>query len=79
MFIRWFNGYEQQQRYYIKSVEVKGEGDTVDYVALIVQRNHPLFKDVIANFEEEIAMFGELKKKVYTIRPPYSLRLSSNP
>ena len=28
LFMRWFNGYEQQQKYMIKSTDVRGEGVT---------------------------------------------------
>ena len=65
LFLRWFSGYEQQKKYAIKTSEVKGE--TVDgkpmreYVALIVQRNHPLFDSIVNRFDSEVAMFNELK------------------
>ena len=61
LFLRWFNGYEQRQHYYIKAVEVKGEDNTKDYVALIVQRTHPQFDEIVARFDSEIAMFNEFK------------------
>lgn len=65
LFLRWFNGYEQQKRYAIKSSEVKGEivnGKRIsEYVALIVQRSHPQLEEIIQHFDEEIAMFNEYK------------------
>lgn len=61
LFLRWFNGYEQRQRYYIKAVEVKGDDMRNDYVALIVQRTHPQFDEIVARFDSEIAMFNEFK------------------
>ena len=61
LFLRWFNGYEQRQHYYIKAVEVKGEDNTKDYVALIVQRTHPQFDEIVARFDSEVAMFNEFK------------------
>ena len=61
LFLRWFNGYEQRQRYYIKAVEVKGEDMTTDYVALIVRRSHPQFDSIISRFDSEIAIFNEFK------------------
>lgn len=61
LFLHWFNGYEQRQRYYIRAVEVKGDDGSTDYVALIMQRNHPQFDNVVARFEAEIAMFNEYK------------------
>lgn len=65
LFLRWFIGYEQQQRYVLKASEVNSvtpEGKpTKDYVALIVQRTHPQLNDIISRFDSEIAMFNELK------------------
>lgn len=60
LFLRWFNGYEQRQRYYIKAVDVQGEGQT-EYVALILQRSHPQFEEIVSRFNAEVAMFNELK------------------
>lgn len=55
------NGYEQQQRYYIKAVEVKGDDKRKDYVALIIQRTNPQLDEIIARFDSEIAMFNDFK------------------
>ena len=65
LFLRWFSSYEQQKRYAVRTSEVKG--DVVDskpiseYVALIVQRNHPDFDNIISCFDKEVAMFNEQK------------------
>ena len=65
LFLRWFSGYEQQQRYLFKAVNVKGvsaDGKPVhDYVALIVQRTHPQLDEIVKRFDSEIAMFNEYK------------------
>jgi hypothetical protein len=65
LFLRWFNGYEQQQRYVIKAYDVKStdaEGKpTKDYVALIIQRTNPQLDEIVARFDSEIAMFNEFK------------------
>ena len=61
LFLRWFNGYEQRQRYYIKAVEVKGDDKRKDYVALIIQRTNPQLDEIIARFDSEIAMFNDFK------------------
>jgi hypothetical protein len=65
LFLRWFNGYEQQQRYVLKATDVKSvspEGKpSKDYVALIVQRSHPQLIEIISRFDSEIAMFNEYK------------------
>ena len=65
LFLHWFNGYEQQKRYVIKSTEVKGvdpEGKPrKEYVALIVPRVHPLLDEIIERFEEDVQMFNDNK------------------
>ena len=65
LFLSWFNGYAQQQRYVIRSYEVKStdaEGKpTKEYVALIVQRTHPQLEEIIARFDSEVAMFNDFK------------------
>ena len=65
LFLRWFNGYEQQQRYLLKATDVKAIGTdgkpTKDYVALIIQRTNPQLDEIIARFDSEIAMFNEFK------------------
>jgi len=60
LFLRWFNGYEQQKKYTIRTAHLTDEGiDT--YLALIIQRTHPQYKEIIDLFEREIAMFQENK------------------
>lgn len=65
LFLRWFNGYEQQQRYLLKATDVKAIGSddkpTKDYVALIIQRTNPRLDEIIARFDSEIDMFNEFK------------------
>lgn len=65
LFLRWFNGYEQQQKYVIKATDVKGIGDddkpSKDYVALIVQRTHPHLDEIIQCFDDEIELFNDNK------------------
>ena len=65
LFLRWFNGYEQQQRYLLKATNVKGidgNGHSInEYVALIVQRSHPQLAQIVARFDSEIKMFNEFK------------------
>ena len=61
LFLKWFNGYQQKQRYYIKAVEVKGDDNSTDYIALIMQRSHPNFEEIVSCFNSEIEMFNELK------------------
>ena len=61
LFLRWFNGYEQRQRYYIKAVEVNGDENRKEYIALIMQRSNPQLDEIVSRFDSEIAMFNELK------------------
>ena len=65
LFLRWFNGYEQQKRYLIKATEVRGIGPDDkpinEYIALIAPRNHPLLEEIVSRFDAEVAMFNEMK------------------
>lgn len=61
LFLRWFNGAEQQKRYVARSFEVRGEGNRNEYVAIIVQRSNPKLDEIIATFDEEVAMFNDMK------------------
>lgn len=60
LFLRWFKSYEQQQRYYIQTAVVRGEGLS-EYVSLIMQRTHPHFDVISRRFEQEISMFNDNK------------------
>ena len=65
LFLRWFNGAEQQNHYVIRTTEVKGIGiddkPIKEYVAFIVQRSNPHLEDIIRLFDAEVAMFNEMK------------------
>ena len=61
LFLRWFNGAEQQKQYVARSAEIRGEEGRNEYVALIVQRSNPQLEEILATFDEEIAMFNEQK------------------
>ena len=62
LFTRWFNRAEQQERYILKTAEVKGEEHNAkEYVALIIPCNHPHVDDILAWFDEETAMFNSMK------------------
>lgn len=65
LFLRWFNGAEQQQKYVIVATEVKGEikkgKRLTEYIAMIVPRNHPKLDEIIDRFNEEVKMFNEFK------------------
>ena len=56
LFLRWFNKFAESKDFVIKTAEVKSEEES-DYVALIIQKSHPSFDDIIALFESEITMF----------------------
>ncbi|MBR5919227.1 MAG: hypothetical protein IKZ83_04965, partial [Prevotella sp.] len=60
LFLRWFNGYEQQKKYAIRTALLTEEG--IDsYIALIIQRSHPQFDEITTLFDQEIAMFRDNK------------------
>ena len=65
LFLRWFNGAEQQQKYLIISTEVKGEiidgKRRTEYIALIVPRTHPQLEEIVNSFNEEVKMFNDFK------------------
>lgn len=65
LFLRWFYGAEQQQKYLIIATEVKGEMKdgkrSTDYIAMIVPRCHPQLNEIVNRFNEEVNMFNELK------------------
>lgn len=62
LFSFWFNKAGQQERYYFRTVEVKGEElGAKEYVALIIPRNHPQAQEFLAFFDEETAMFNAMK------------------
>ena len=65
LFLRWFNGAEQQKHYVIRAKEVKGVDEDnkprTEYVAFIVQRNNPQIEEIINLFDNDIAMFNEMK------------------
>lgn len=60
LFLRWFNGYEQQKKYTIRTAVVVDEG-IESYIALIIQRSHPQYEEIINLFDTEIATFQENK------------------
>lgn len=60
LFLRWFNGTEQQKLYVCRTVEVKGDG-CMEYVSLIAQRNNPNINEVIQLFDSDTEMFNEMK------------------
>ena len=61
LFLRWFNGAEQKKLYVSRSMEVRGEEGTTEYVAMIVQRSNPQLDKILSFFDEEIAMFNDNK------------------
>ena len=60
LFLRWFNGYEQQKKYAIRTALLTEDG--IDsYIALIIQRSHPQFEEITSLFDREISMFQDHK------------------
>lgn len=60
LFLRWFNQYNKAGRFIIKTAEVDADM-TTDYIALILQRTHPAFDDIVELFDSEISMFKRNK------------------
>ena len=60
LFLRWFNGYEQQKKYMIKSAEVKGDGVS-EYISLIAMNCHPKIAEISEAFDHIIQMFNNNK------------------
>ena len=62
LFSFWFNKAGQQERYYFKTVEVKGEEPgTKEYVAVIIPRIHPHAQEFLKFFDEETSLFNAMK------------------
>lgn len=62
LFSYWFNKAGQQERYYFKTTEIKGEEPgTKEYVAIIIPRNHPQAEEALAFFDDETALFNAMK------------------
>lgn len=60
LFLRWFNGAQQQSLYAIRTAELNSENGK-EYVALIVQRSNPHVEEILQFFENDVAMFNEMK------------------
>ncbi len=60
LFLRWFNGYEQQKQYVIRTAMIIDEGIET-YVAIIIQSNNPQLQSILQQFEEQTALFRENK------------------
>ena len=60
LFLRWFNGYEQQKKYDIRTALLTDD-DIESYIALIIQRSHPQYDEIMTLFDTEISMFREHK------------------
>lgn len=60
LFLHWFNGYRQKEKYAVKSAVVNDEG-TDNYVSIIVQRNNPHVDEILAIFDAQISMFNQDK------------------
>ena len=61
LFLRWFNGAQQREKYVIRAMEVRGEDGRDEYIAMIVQRSNPNLENIIKRYDAEVAMFNEFK------------------
>jgi len=60
LFMRWFNGYEQQKLYVIRTAKVMDDGIET-YVAMILHKLNPKLDAILEQFDEQIAMFTDNK------------------
>ena len=60
LFLRWFNGYEQRQKYCIETAVILDEGMET-YVAILVQRSNPKLDDILQMFDAQVKLFRENK------------------
>ena len=60
LFLRWFTGARQSEFYFIKTALIVDD-QMENFIAIIVPRQHPNLSDIIAHFDEEIAMFQTVK------------------
>lgn len=60
LFLRWFKGYKQKEKYITRSEIVQDEG-VDNYVSIIIQRSNPHAEKILATFEEQINLFKQNK------------------
>ena len=61
LFLRWFNGAEQQKHYITRTAEVRGDEAGNEYIAFIAQRSNPKIEAFLQYFESEVRFFNEQK------------------
>ena len=54
LFIRWFNNYEQREKYFIKTAEGKMDGQ-MNFLAIISRLDNPNLQLVIEEFSETVS------------------------
>lgn len=64
LFKRWFNLYNGHDRFFFCQAEIPDEG-VINYVSLIVPKQHPLVNDIVSEFYLQVEMF---KQKPSTTR-----------
>lgn len=55
LFLRWFNAYNREKEFTIKTEIVRDEG-VDNYVSVIVQMHNPRLKAIIQEFDEQVAL-----------------------
>ena len=58
LFMRWFDESDTKESFFIKVAEVQDE-ETINYVAIIVQRSNPKAKTILEQFNREIELFQQ--------------------
>ncbi len=60
LFLRWFSGAKQSQKFFIKTDVIVDEG-IENFIAIIVPRNHVYLEQIISRYNAEIEMFKTSK------------------
>ena len=58
LFVRWFNNYEQREKYFIKTAEGKMDGQ-MNFLAILSRLDNPNLQLVIEEFNETISFLFE--------------------
>ena len=58
LFLRWFNSYENSNKYYVKVSSIQAE-DQDNYFAIIVQKDNPNLEMIIHDFDSFVGFFNQ--------------------
>ena len=58
LFLRWFSEYEFSDLYFIKVAEIEVE-ETMNFAAVIVQKNNPELEQIVNDFDNFVSFFKQ--------------------